>query len=114
MASQAIAKLAQAADGAKARLANYIARDRLTESRMLSFGEVIGGGAIAGLADGKFDDGTGGAHLFGVPAVPVAGVVAVLLGLSDAFKGSTHLGFLGCGALAYKVGDFAKEKIKAA
>ncbi len=115
MATQAISRLAQAADSAKARLIAYKEKAKLNETRMLSAGEIIVGGVAGGLLDGKFDDGTGsGPKVAGVSAVGAGSVVLVVLGLTDAFPGVSHLGYLGAGALSYKLGNFARDKIKAA
>jgi hypothetical protein len=115
MASHAISKLAAAADSAKARLATFKERAKLSETRMLSAGEIVIGGVAGGLLDGKFDDGSGGGpKIAGVSAVGAGGVLFLVLGLTDAFPGVSHLGYLGAGAVAYKLGGFARDKVKAA
>jgi len=115
MATQAISKLAQAADSAKARLVAFKEKAKLSEARMLSTGEIIIGGLAGGLLDGKFDDGTGaGPRVAGVSAVGAGSVVLLVLGLTDAFPGVSHLGYIGAGGLSYKLGTFARDKIKAA
>jgi hypothetical protein len=115
MATQAIQKLAHAADSAKATLARFKERAKLNETRMLSAGEIVLGGAAGGLIDGKFDDGTGsGPKVAGVSAVGAGSALLLVLGLTDAFPGVSHLGYIGAGGLAYKLGTLAHEKIKAA
>jgi len=114
MASQAITKLAAAADSAKSRLMAFKEKAKISETRMLSAGEIIVGGVAGGLLDGKFDDGTGtGPKVAGVSAVAAGSVVFLVLGLTDAFPGVSHLGYLGAGALSYKLGTFARDKVKA-
>jgi hypothetical protein len=114
MANTAISKIVQQADRAKTQLAAIKQNARLSETRMVSSGEILLGGALGGAADAKFGGSTpGSAHLLGVPAVPVVGALFLLLGLSDAVPGSQHLGFIGAGALSYSLGDFVKTKLMA-
>jgi hypothetical protein len=85
---------------------------RIREERLYGSATALAGAIAAGAADAKYraDDGTDKK----VGPVPVIGAVAALTavaGLSDYVPGSFYVGMVGIGALSYKIGKYAHDKM---
>ena len=106
MASKAITALAQRAQSARNTLASLKEKAKVQDERVYTVAEVAGGAGIAGFVDGYW----GKPEVFGLPAVPVAGVVLALAGLSGYVPGGMHVTALGTGMFAGPLYDMAARK----
>lgn len=96
MASEAIQALARRAESSRAALARIRENTKLQGERAMVVGET----AVAALAAGFVDGYWGTPTMFGLPAVPVIGVLMALGGLSGWVPGGQHIAALGVGAVA--------------
>jgi hypothetical protein len=106
MASQAIQALAKRAESARSTLTNMKERARIQEERVYTVAEVAGGGAVAGFVDGYW----GKPEIFGMPAVPIIGVVLALVGLSGWVPGGMHVASFASGMVAGPLYELAARK----
>lgn len=111
MASASIEALVKRAESARATLANYRDRARLSEARIIAGTENIVGGLAGGLLDAKLGEGGEDWQLLGMPGVAVTSAVLALAGASDAVPGGQHLMSIGTGGLAYSLGSLARRKL---
>lgn len=109
MASTSITKLARAAESGRRAVARVRERAKAQQTKLISQGEVVGGGALGGIIDATFGEGGADAEIMGLPMVVTAGALLTLAGMSE-FKGSEHFGFAGVGLLAYGLGNFTREQ----
>lgn len=108
MASEAIQALARRAQSYKSALDNRREREKASESRAYTVGEVALGAAGAGAIDGYF----GSPSVGGVPLTAGLGALAALAGLAGLVPGGMHVAAVGIGAVAGPL--YAKTFQKAA
>lgn len=110
MASATYDKLAKKADSALTSLKNFKQKAALSERRMLTAGEALVGGALGGIIDGKW--GEGSTHeTWGIPTVAALGGAAVVAGLSERVPGGEDILAIGTGMLSYAGGNYIKDAI---
>lgn len=108
----AIMKLAQAATSSKKALSNY--RRKVKEEKPLVRGiagaEIVAGGLAGGLIDGLAGGTEKRVAPAGIPVVPIGGALLGLSALID-YPGSSHVGAVGIGAVAYSLGSIVRENV---
>lgn len=113
MATQAITKIVDGYEKLKAAGVKAKVQAKLKTERVGGAAAAIVGGALAGLADGRYRDDDGGPkHILGAPAVVVGSGLAAIAGISGWVPGGLYVGLAGVGGLAYAVGTamFARGK----
>ena len=106
MASQAIQALARPAQSARNTLANMRETARIQEERIVMLAEVAVGGGVAGFVDGYWTK----PQLFGMPAVPIVGVLLAIVGTSEWVPAGTHIAALGAGMVSGSLYEIAARK----
>lgn len=114
MATSSVTKLAERAQSATQALRNYKQKARINERRMLSKGEVVVGGVVGGLVDGKWGEGGEPAELLGLPGVALAGAGLTILGISDLVPAAEDIASVGAGMLSYSLGAYTRAKVEEA
>jgi hypothetical protein len=106
MASAAIQALARRAQSSANTVARMKEAAKVQQERVLMVVEVTGGAAVAGFVDGFW----GRPEVFNVPAMPIVGAVAALVGLSDWVPGGIHLAQIGVGMISGHAYEWAARR----